>query len=235
MLTFAAASSPDETQSNTTTPDLTGSDRNSIGFLLNCPGETDFMREFPKDTTLSPNSKAADFSNLLALNKGFEPFVGDLSGAAPTYNGYGHMPQVENNLDVFLSHLEFQTFEQQTHNWPVPGENMMMWAGQDALFVDRNLMEQRAFDIREKLRYAAAMLNPPNHPSKEVLEAVEILTANNIVAYIKLYFKHWHKHAPMVHEATFNPCTAALPLVLALMSLGGMVSSALRPCVSNSR
>ena len=181
------------------------------------------MREFPKDTTLSPNNKPADFSNLMALGKGYEPFVGDLSGAAPVYNGYGHMPQVENNLDVFLSHLEFQTFHQETQNWQMPGENLMLWPGQEALFLDRNVLEKRALDIREKLKYAAAMLNSPNPPSKEVLDATEIITANNVAAYITLYFKHWHKHAPMVHEATFNPCTAALPLVLALMSLGGMV------------
>lgn len=182
------------------------------------------MREFPKDTTLSPSSKATDFSDLIAMNKGYEPYNGDLSGAAPAYSGLGHVAQVDNNLDVFLSHLEFQTFEQQTHNWPISRQNGMLWTGQNDLLVDQNVLEQRAFDIREKLKYAAAMLDPPNHPSKEILEAIAILTANNIAAYIKLYFKHWHKHAPIVHEATFNPCTAALALVLALMSLGGMVS-----------
>jgi hypothetical protein len=186
------------------------------------------MREFPKDTTVSPNSKATNLSNLIGLEKGYEPVVGNLSGTVPVYNGqyngYGHMSHVENNLDAFLSHLEFQTFKQQTHNGPIPGENMMLWSGQDTLFLDQNVLEQRAFDMREKLKYAGAMLNPPDHPSKEVLGAIEMITANNVAAYIKLYFKHWHKHAPMIHEATFNPCTAALPLVLALMSLGGMVS-----------
>lgn len=186
------------------------------------------MREFPKDTTLSPNSKPADISNLMSMNKGFEHYGGDFSGAAPVYNGYGHVPQ-DNNLDVFLSHLEFETFvEQQTQNWPIPDENLMLWSGRDGLFLDRAVLERRAFDIRAKLKYAAATLNPPHHPSQEVLDATEIITADNIAAYIALYFKHWHKHAPMVHEATFNPCTAALPLLLALMSLGGMVSKPVR-------
>jgi len=92
------------------------------------------------------------------------------------------------------------------------------------LFVDRTAMEQRAFDIREKLRYTAATLNPPHLPSQELLDAIEHITADKVAAYIRLYFRHWHKHAPMVHEATFDPITAALPLVLTLMSLGGMVS-----------
>ena len=88
-------------------------------------------------------------------------------------------------------------------------------------------MDQRAFDIREKLKYTAATMNPPHPPSKELLDAIELITVDNFAAYIKLYFRHWHKHAPMVHEATFNPTTAALPLVLALMSLGGMVGGVL--------
>jgi hypothetical protein len=221
----AAASSPEETTTpGPSTPD-TGSDRNSISFLLNGPGETDFMREFPKSTTLSPNNKAADFSSLMSMGRRFEPAAGDLSGPS-TYQEFGHMVQ-ENNLGVFLSHLELTTFEQRTNNWQMPGENMILWSGPDALSVSRAAMDQRAFDIREKLKYTAATQNPPHLPSKELLAAIELITADTLAAYIKLYFRHWHKHAPMVHEATFNPSTAALPLVLALMSLGGMVSGVL--------
>ena len=181
------------------------------------------MREFPKDATLSPNSKHADYSNLGGMNNGFEPYVGDLTETVPIHNGYGHMPQIENDLDAFLSHLEFETFEQQTNVWPVQGESLMLLSDQEVLFLDRNVIEQKAFDLRVKLKYAAAIMNPPNHPSEEVLSAIELITVDSIAAYIKLYFKHWHKHAPMVHEATFNLSTAALPLVLALMGIGGMV------------
>jgi hypothetical protein len=158
----------------------------------------------------------------MSLREG-ESGSGQLAGGVSVYQEYGHMIQ-ENNLDVFLSHLEFQTFEQQTGNWQMPGENMMLWSGPDALFIDRTVLEQRAFHIRDKLKYAAAMQNPPHPPPKDVLDAIDMITGDKIAAHIKLYFRHWHKHGPMVHEATFNPCTAALPLVLSLMSLGGMVS-----------
>ena len=142
--------------------------------------------------------------------------------APSVYQEYGHMIQ-ENNLDVFLSHLEFQTFETATHNWQMPGENMMLWSGGDALFIDRSVLDRKAFEMREKLRFTAATQNPGHLPLPELMQAIELITGDNVAAYIKLYFRHWHKHAPMVHEATFNPCTAAIPLVLALMSLGGMV------------
>lgn len=223
-----AASSPDTTISarSATTPDISGSDRNSIGFLLNCPGDADFMREFPKDNTLSPNGKPAEFkpefTNLLPIQNGYEPIGGEIAGSSmPAYNDYSHMP-LDPNLDQFLRSLEFATFEQQNHHFPLQGETMV-WPAQDAVFLDRAVLEQRAFDIKEKLRYTAMTMNPPHAPAPEVLAAIEFITANKIALWIKLFFRHWHKHAPMVHEPTFNPCTAALPLVLSLMSLGGMV------------
>jgi hypothetical protein len=218
---MAAASSPEETTTpGPSTPD-TGSDRNSIGFLLNGTGDTDFMREFPKSTTLSPHNQAADFVSM-AVDTRREP----VAVGSSMYQGY-RPTDPENHLDVMLSQLEFTTFEQRTNNWQMPNENMMLWSGPDALFVDRTAMDQRAVDIREKLKYTAAAQNSPHPPSKELLDAIELITADNFAAYIKLYFRHWHKHAPMVHEATFNPTTAALPLVLALMSLGGMVNGVL--------
>jgi hypothetical protein len=214
-----AATSPDGSVSNSVTPDP-NSDRNSIGFLLNRPGETDFMQEFPKSSTMSPQ-KAGEFAGLVDAERRFEPHIGNVPGGT-LYQEYGQLVH-ENNLDVFLSHLEFQTFEQQTNNWQVPDDNVIAWSGPNSISLDKAILDQRAFDIREKLKYTAATINPPHSPSNEVLDAIEIITADNIAAYVKLYFNHWHKHAPMVHEATFNPCRAALPLVLALMSLGGMV------------
>jgi hypothetical protein len=218
---MAAASSPETTTPGPSTPD-TGSDRNSIGFLLNGTGETDFMREFPKSTTLSPHNQAVDFSSM-AVDRRYEPSAGGPS----MYQENGPTTQ-ENNLDIMLSHLELTTFEDMTNNWEIPGENMMLWSRPDSLFVDSTAVEHRAFDIREKLKYTAATLNSPHSPSQELLDAIELITAHNFAAYIMLYFRHWHKHAPMVHEATFNPTTAALPLALTLMSLGGMVSGLCR-------
>merc|ERR1712093_401986 len=104
------------------------------------------------------------------------------------------------------------------------GEGYMDPESEGGLEEDLASRRYRAFDIREKLRYTAAVQNPPHLPPKELIDAIELISADKLAAYIKLYFRHWHKHAPMVHEATFNPCTAALPLVLSLMSLGGMYS-----------
>jgi hypothetical protein len=221
---IVSASSPEDPPTQPSTPD-TGSDRNSIGFLLNCPEDTDFLQEFPKSTTLSPNNRTDDgYPNSIAIAKVFEPMVSAAASTPPSYQEYGQLVQ-EHNINVLLSNLEFQTFETQTNNWQMPGENMMLWSEPGALLIDRTVLERKAYEIREKLRYTAAMQSSPHAPSAGLLEAVELVTADNIAAYIKLYFRHWHKHGPMIHEATFNPCTAALPLLLSLMSLGGMVRS----------
>ena len=199
-----------------------GSDRNSIGFLLNCPSDGDFIREFPKDNTLSPTqgNVNSNFPNMLAMRNAYDPGIS--STLIPAYHDYDQ-PATGANLDVFLSNLEFDNFERQTHNYEVPGENMMLLPGPDELLSPAAL-EPRGFQIREKLIYAAQTLQQANLLPKEQLDAIDNITGANIACWIKLYFRHWHKHGPIVHEATFNPCTAALPLVLALMSLGGMVS-----------
>ena len=85
----AGASSPEHSSTpSASTPD-TPSDRNSIGFLLNLPGETDFMREFPKSTTLSPNNTSAEMSNAMAMGTGFLPMGGDIpmGGGLPMGEG----------------------------------------------------------------------------------------------------------------------------------------------------
>lgn len=219
---FAGASSPEQASTpsaSTSNPD-TPSDRNSIGFLLNMPGEADFMREFPKSSTMSPNN-TAEVLQMAPLRSGA---FGAIGSEAPTDHAYRDQSQTHaNNLDDLLSNLEFQkTYERQTKSWQA-ADNTVPWSGPNNHFLDLAVLGQRAYDIKEKLKYTVTTQASPHAPLREVLEAMDLITGHNIVIYIRLYFKHWHKHAPIIHEPTFNPCTAALPLVLALMCLGGMV------------
>ncbi|KAF7878834.1 hypothetical protein EAF04_000037 [Stromatinia cepivora] len=199
------------------------SDRNSISFLLNLPNEAEFMREFPKASTVSPKDRAAEYISLYPQST-IQPWAGgDLMHQNVTNFGYTSNMEMGPRV-AFLHDMEFETFERQKHGWQLPSDNFIPWSP-DGMFNDRNVLGQRAYDIREKLRYAASSQVGANAVSKEVIEAIEHITADVIAAHIKLYFKHWHHHAPMVHEATFDPCTAALPLVLSIMSLGAMYST----------
>ena len=98
------------------------------------------------------------------------------------------------------------------------------WMGSDERI--RSIMEKRAHDVREGLKMTAHnynIISQQGNAMEQFYDAVEIVTADSIVQNIDLYFRNWHRHAPMVHQPTFNACNAALPLVLALMALGGMV------------
>lgn len=140
------------------------------------------------------------------------------------YELYGDLG-TEGNVDLLLSSLEFEFFERARHNWPGIQMPDILWPELDSLCIDRSLLEQRASDIRQALYRTATSQAVPNLPPTEVVEAINHLSADKIVAFIKLYFRHWHKHGPIVYEHSFNPCMAAVPLVLALMALGAMVSS----------
>jgi len=198
-----------------TTPD---SDRNSIGFLLNSAEDSDFMQEYPKSSTLSP-IKGPGYSNFNSPQSGYEPWVGDSRGNSVPGSPFPGSMATEDNLDMFLANLDFEEFDRRNRELGVEDSVLR------TEFIDRNVLEQRAFEIREKLRYMATSQNAPNAPSKAVMKAIEIVSAQNIVLFTRLYFRHWHRHGPMVHAPSFNPCTAAVPLVLSMMCLGGMVSS----------
>lgn len=154
---------------------------------------------------------------------GHNRLAGEVLTPRTVYESYGHMTQAS-DLDLLLDRLEFENFEQHPSNWQLSNENMIVWSGASTPFLDPIALAQRASEIREKLKYAAAIQNPPYLPPKEVVEAIELVTPERIATYSFLYFANWHLHAPMVHEATFNPCTAALPLALSVMSLGAMYS-----------
>lgn len=187
------------------------------------------MREFPKDDTLSPNGRATEFkpeySNLHPIQNAYGPMGGEMPGPSmQTYNEYGQPIPSGPELVDFLHSLEFAHFENSNHHLPMHRENLVGWPEQDATYLDGVVLEERAVDIRGKLRLTAMTMNQPHHPTQEVIRAIEFITANKIAYWIKLFFRHWHKHAPMIHEHTFEPCSAALPVVLSVMCLGGMVS-----------
>jgi hypothetical protein len=55
-------------------------------------------------------------------------------------------------------------------------------------------------------------------------EAVDLITPEKIHTFVKLYFYHWHRHGPLIHEPSFDAATVALPLLLSVFAIGGMYS-----------
>lgn len=172
-----------------------------------------------------PKSQVDNLSSPIAARNesGYIATFEGLHQCSPSQNGHIQMPR-ETSLDIFLSNLDLGTFECQTNNYHIGPENTMQ-AGHSPLSHDRAALEQVAADIRKRLESSAATMNLPNVPSKDILESIQAITGRQIAIWIRLYFRHFHKHGPVIHEATFNPTTAALPLVLAIMSVGAMVSA----------
>ena len=194
--------------------------RNSINFLLNAPGEKDFLREFPKSNYMSPSHEHAQVPNMLNTPYSFPP--PDMPPGMANFQQYH--PASEPSFASIMSGMTFDaTFHKQT-NWMLPMDSATPWMGSDERI--RSIMEKRAHDVREGLKMTAHnynIISQQGNAMEQFYDAVEIVTADSIVQNIDLYFRNWHRHAPMVHQPTFNACNAALPLVLALMALGGMV------------
>lgn len=131
------------------------------------------------------------------------------------------MPR-ESTLDIFLSNLDLGTFECQTNNYETAAE-VMTQHGYGPVLLHRAALEQVAVDIKSRLGSTAVTMNLPHPPPIELLDSIQHITAKNIDIWSRLYFRHFHKHGPIVHEATFDPAAVALPLLLATMSIGAMV------------
>ena len=143
-----------------------------------------------------------------------------MPGSIPESQNYPN-PGNMSTVATYLQPLEFHsTYLSETNGW-TPGNHPLTSNG----YYDPRQLQQLAYSIQKKLRYTIESQHSPD--SEELLGIVETITGPSIATDIQRYFQHWHKHAPIVHEPSFNPCTAALPLVLALMGLGGMVRAVL--------
>jgi hypothetical protein len=187
------------------------------------------MREFPKDTTSSPSKSHVEHvedvpSPSTTQNESrYSPTSPGQYQCPPSHHSrHIRMPR-ESNLDIFLSNLDLGTFEWQTNNYQT-SVDVTVQPGYGPLLLDRAALEQLSIDIRTRLGSAAVSMNVPNAPPRELLDSIQGITAKNIAIWSRLYFRHFHKHGPIVHEATYNPAAAALPLVLAIISIGAMAS-----------
>ncbi|RFU36198.1 hypothetical protein B7463_g24, partial [Scytalidium lignicola] len=224
MFVRTATLSPEESTSHdvAATQDNTHSDRNSVGFLLNFSTESEFLHEFPPKPNMGLESRIANFRNLMAVSDGLTPVVGEFAiKVSPGYRPCGLL-DTDKNPDDLLNNLELDALN---GILSMQGDDSTRWMNPGCLISGQTLLERRAEVIREALRHTIAKISMPHEPSNEVIQAVELITAYNLVLYAQLYFHHWHKNTPIVHHSTFNLFTTAIPLVLAILALGGMYSN----------
>lgn len=85
--------------------------------------------------------------------------------------------------------------------------------------------EARAHEVREVLKLTAANFGPTLPDSQAMLGLgpnIASLTATEAASLVDLFFQHYHKHCPILHKPTFDLTVVPMPLVMAVLALGGM-------------
>lgn len=222
--TGSGESSPPDNSST----ELTTADRNSISFLLNDSAGVNFAKRFSESVISEQSSvtDAVDYGDV----PGPEPGAGiggafDRVMAGPGAFVYDPAPFFgadDTTINTFINGLGMGAFEQETA-WHM--KNMEPPPPNDQRYIhgrDWPALAIRAEEIKAKLRQAVDELTRSRPPMdcRPIFQAIESISAARIDQSVRLYFRHWHKHGSIIHEPSFDPNTAALPLLMAVMSIG---------------
>ncbi|KAH8819775.1 hypothetical protein F5884DRAFT_849078 [Xylogone sp. PMI_703] len=218
--------SPSSTDSNPS--DITNSDRSSISFLLNYSNESEFFHRFPESKTRdsSPVRDLLPFMEDPTLaNDSYVPMLSDpvITGAGYDYVDNFFAPYTG---DTFLNDLEFGIFNPSS-NWHSPSlelDDPILYGVPNAAPSYWEVLDCKAAEIRGGLLREAERFLLAGNCDASTLSAIDLITGERIDSYVRRYFKHWHKHGPFLHEKSFDACQVALPLLLAVFSIGGMYS-----------
>lgn len=205
---------------------FTGADlnanRNSIQFLLRDSGGANFAEWFPK---------SKENNDSLPIRNNWD---GRQIQDSPLEGGFNQSPLPSSDLDF---ESLFESFDAQGaghsfFHWPwveFPDSSGQYQQGSiqspppnetpDALI-------PRSTEMKTQIYNAISKLNIPEYEPrlKATFEALEIVTPERVQAFAKLYFHHWHRHGPILHEPSFDPSKVALPLLLSVFAIGGMYS-----------
>ena len=87
------------------------------------------------------------------------------------------------------------------------------------------LLEPRAHEVREVLQVTAGNFGTALPEASHMLQlgpAIDALTGLEVELLVNLFFSNYHRHCPVLHRPAFQPTVCPLPLLLAVMALGGM-------------
>jgi hypothetical protein len=190
-------------------------DHISINFLLNNPPNDDFAGRFPTHQTRAEESEYSDGS--VPPDQAFAPEVSGCYGGPSTYDAFLGADMSFDSFFDNLEHLSFGAPLTHTHSPGLTngrGEYSNIFSG----------LEPRANEIKDRLRIAAATLDNLHGTQslKDLDSTIELIIPSEIEACVDLFFRYYHRHCPILHRPSFCPLIVPLPLLLAVMALGGM-------------
>ena len=195
--------------------EIKGHDHISINFLLNNPPSDDFAGRFPTRQTGAEETENGDGTAL--PSQALAPDIPEWCGGLSTYDTF---LGADMSFDSFLGNLEHLSFGApltHTHSSGLTngqGEYSNIFSG----------LEPRANEIKDRLRIAAATLDSLHGTQslKDLDSVIELIAPSEIEACIDLFFRYYHRHCPILHKPSFCPLIVPMPLLLAVMALGGM-------------
>lgn len=198
--------------------------RHSIQFLLRDSGGDDFSEHFPKYDTVDNGASQAKNTR--------DESQGDAFHFEETFGG---SPLLRADLDFELLFQSFETrsdadtsFQWPWVEFPVNSDQESYGYSPPSLSPECPVeaLRPRAADIKARVYHAIDMLKVSDSTANFQLasEAIELVTPEKIHSFVKLYFHHWHRHGPIIHEPSFDSTIVALPLLLSVFAIGGMYS-----------
>ena len=195
--------------------DIKSHEHISINFLLNSPQNDDFVGRFPTCQTRSEETDSVD--ETIPMSQAVVSDIPEWCDEAGTYDAFFG---ADMNFDSFFDNLENLSFGAPLTHTHSPS----LTVGQGQYSNIFSGLEPRANEIKEHLRHGAATLNNLDGTDhlKDVDLAIELITPSEIENCVDLFFRYYHRHCPILHKPSFCPLVVPLPLLLAVMALGGM-------------
>ena len=195
--------------------DIKNHEHISINFLLNSPQNDDFVGRFPTCQTRSEETDSID--ETIPMN---QAVISDIPEWCDEFGTYDAFLGADMNFDSFFDSLENLSFGAPlTHNH---SPTLTVSQGQHSNISSG--LEPRAIEIKDHLRRGAATLKnlDGTRHLKDVDLALELITPSEIENCVDLFFRYYHRHCPILHKSSFCPLVVPIPLLLAVMALGGM-------------
>jgi hypothetical protein len=187
----------------------------SINFLLNSPENDDFVGRFP---TCQPTTEDTDSSDGdIPQSHAIAPEIPEWHDGLGSYDAFFG---ADMSFDSFFDNLENLSFGAPLTHIRSP----TFTSGSAESSATCSGLETRALEIQAHLRIAAATLDEANGTCslRDLDPAIDLVTYSEIETCVDLFFRYYHRHCPILHKHSFCPVITPMPLLLAVMALGGM-------------
>ncbi|KAF3105150.1 hypothetical protein TWF594_005734 [Orbilia oligospora] len=93
-----------------------------------------------------------------------------------------------------------------------------------ATTTDLDVYDAHASFLRPELfKVVQSFQLPEGSPEyRRAVETVESVTGDLLQRFTNSFFRHWHKHGPIIHIPSYSPSTCATVLILAMCCIGGL-------------